>query len=424
MQHSPRQPLAQASDTIQAGFVIAWLFCVIFYFLQYAIRSMPSVMMPELTAALGIDTTAVGSLVGLYFYTYALFALIAGAALDRYGAKYVIPLGLVAVALGAVLFGLGSVQAAQAGRLLQGAGSAVSFTGAVYLATHGLPARYLATAIGITQCFGMLGGSAGQFTVGPLIHGPIDWQQAWFYSGVGLITIGIVILLATPNGTAVPSGRASIWTMLRPYKVVLSNPQSWLCGLCAGLLFLPTTIGAQTWAVPFLEKGMHLSYGEAINRAATVSLGWVIGCPLLGYLADHFGRRKPILISGALVVLLANGALIYLPAEVDRPASLGLLLGIASGAAMIPYTMIKEVNPDNVKGSATGAINFLVFSLSAVLTSAFSGLLASRAHGGELTFGIFQASGWPLVAGVAVAIVLALFIRETGWAARPQGAIQ
>lgn len=423
MQHSPRQPLAQASDT-QAGFVIAWLFCVIFYFLQYAIRSMPSVMMPELTAALGIDATAVGSLVGLYFYTYALFALIAGAALDRYGAKYVIPLGLVAVAIGAVLFGLGSVQAAQAGRLLQGAGSAVSFTGAVYLATHGLPARYLATAIGVTQCFGMLGGSAGQFAVGPLIHGPIDWQQAWFYSGVGLVAIGIVILLATPNGTTEPSGRASIWTMLRPYRVVLSNPQSWFCGLCAGLLFLPTTIGAQTWAVPFLEKGMHLSYGEAINRAATVSLGWVIGCPLLGYLADHFGRRKPVLIGGALVVLLANGALIYLPAEVVRPASLGLLLGIASGAAMIPYTMIKEVNPDNVKGSATGAINFLVFSLSAVLASVFGGLLASRAHGGELTFGIFQASGWPLVAGVAVAIVLAFFIRETGSAARPQGATQ
>ena len=25
---------------------------------------------------------------------------------------------------------------------------------------------------------------------------------------------------------------------------------------------------------------------------------------------------------------------------------------------MIPYTIIKEVNPDEVKGSATGAINF------------------------------------------------------------------
>ena len=38
---------------------------------------------------------------------------------------------------------------------------------------------------------------------------------------------------------------------------------------------------------------------------------------------------------------------------------------------MIPYTIIKEANPDNVKGSATGAINFVVFSFSACLAPVF-----------------------------------------------------
>jgi hypothetical protein len=51
-----------------------------------------------------------------------------------------------------------------------------------------------------------------------------------------------------------------------------------------------------------------------------------------------------------------------------------LLLGIGSGAAMLPYTVIKEVNPDNVKGSASGAINFLVFAFSALLTPAYGKL--------------------------------------------------
>ena len=35
------------------------------------------------------------------------------------------------------------------------------------------------------------------------------------------------------------------------------------------------------------------------------------------------------------------------------------IFGIASGAAMIPYSVIKEVNPDNVKGSANGRNQFL-----------------------------------------------------------------
>ncbi|HRN61976.1 MAG TPA: MFS transporter [Luteimonas sp.] len=412
-------PASREHDQVHAAFVVAWLFCVIFYFLQYAMRSMPSVMIPELSAALGIDATAVGSLVGLYFYSYALFSLIAGAALDRWGAKQVIPAGVAMVALGAVLFGIGVLQAAQLGRLLQGAGSAFAFTGAVYLATHGFPARFLATAIGITQCFGMLGAAAGQFAVGPLIHGPIDWQQAWYYCAVGLVSIGIVIALASPHTPSDAAGRTPVWSMFAPYKVVLSNPQSWLCGVTAGLLFLPTTIGAQTWAVPFLELGLHMKYTDAVNHAATVSLGWVIGCPLLGYLADHFGRRKPVLLAGAVVAMLATAALIYLPADVHRPYSLGLLLGIASGAAMIPYTIIKEVNPDHAKGSATGAINFLVFTLSALLASLFGGALARLAGDSDMDLDVFKAAGWPLVAGVGLAIVLACFIRETGSAAKP-----
>src|SRR5260370_34126950 len=69
-----------------------------------------------------------------------------------------------------------TVKAGYAGRLLQGAGSAFAFTGAVYLAAHGFSARWLATAIGVTQCLGMLGGSSGQFHVGPLLEHGVGWQ--------------------------------------------------------------------------------------------------------------------------------------------------------------------------------------------------------------------------------------------------------
>ncbi len=167
------------------GFILAWALCLVFYFGQYALRSAPGVMIPELTNTFGLSALGISTLVGLYYYTYSTFSLVAGAALDRYGAKYVVPAGILVTALGAVLFGLGSVAGAEFGRLLQGAGSAFAFTGAVYLATHGFSASSLATAVGFTQCFGMLGGSVGQFAVGPLIHGVIFWQYFWILAGVG-----------------------------------------------------------------------------------------------------------------------------------------------------------------------------------------------------------------------------------------------
>src|ERR1700734_3533606 len=181
-------------------FIAAWAFCVVFYFLQYALRSAPGVMVPELTTAFGLTTLGVSWLVGLYYYTYSTFAIVAGASLDRYGPKYAIPAGILLTAIGAMMFGLGSVGGAEFGRLLQGAGSAFAFTGAVYLASHGFSAAWLATAVGFTQCFGMLGGSAGQFAVGPMIHGLISWQEFWIFSGIVLLVVAGMLMIATPSG--------------------------------------------------------------------------------------------------------------------------------------------------------------------------------------------------------------------------------
>jgi MFS family permease len=400
------------------AFVVAWFFCLLFYFMQYAMRSAPGVMHPELTAAFGLSAVGVSSLIGLYYYTYSTFALVAGAALDRWGARYTIPLGVVLLAIGSVMFGLGMEWEAQVGRLLQGAGAAFAFVGAVYLASHGFASRYLATAVGFTQCFGMLGGSAGQFAVAPLIHGPMTWQQFWLYAGLLTLVIALVLVLVTPQQDPSEHPNSSIWRMFEPYKTVLSNPQSYLCGFCAGLLFLPTTVQDMIWGVPFLREGWHMEYGEAVNRAAMVPLGWVVGAPLLGYVADYIGRRKPVLIGGAVLMLITASAIFFLPPNTFPPYLLGFVLGFGSGAAMIPYSSIKEVNPDEVKGSATGAINFLVFVLSGVVAPAYGWLLMKLSDGGPMTLEVFTKGGTTGIAAIVVAIILAFFIRETGTAVR------
>ena len=413
--HPVTSPPIETVGRGQVGFIIAWCFCLLFYFGQYALRSAPGVMVPELTGAFGLTTLGVSSLLGLYYYTYSTFAIIAGASLDRLGPKYVIPAGIVVCALGSILFGLGSYESAAVGRLLQGAGAAFAFTGAVYLASHGFSGAWLATSIGFTQMFGMLGGSAGQFAVGPMIHGLITWQQFWLIAGAILLVVAVIVLIATPAGHDVkPATAGGSWlAMFAPYKTVLSNPQSYLCGFAAGLLFLPTTIGDMIWGVPFLRDGMGIAYADAVNRATMVPLGWVIGCPLLGYVADRIGRRKPVLLAGSVLMLIATAAIVYLPGVLP-PYMLGLLLGVGSGAAMIPYTIIKEVNPDEVKGSATGAINFLVFTLSALLAPAYGWLLNHLAGGGKLTLGVFQDASSVGIGGIVLAIILSFFIRETG----------
>ena len=79
-------------------------------------------MVPQLSEAFGLNTVAVASLIGLFYYGYAPFSLIAGTALDRFGPKAVIPIGALATGIGALLFSSGNLALAYIGRFLQGAG--------------------------------------------------------------------------------------------------------------------------------------------------------------------------------------------------------------------------------------------------------------------------------------------------------------
>jgi len=141
--------------------VVAWLLAAVYYFYQYALRSAPAVMMPQLSEAFGLSALGVASMVGLFYYGYSPFSLVAGAAMDRLGPRKVIPVGAAAVGIGALLFGVGNQAVANAGRFLQGAGGVFALVGAVYIASRSFPASLAATLIGATQMFGMAGGSAG-----------------------------------------------------------------------------------------------------------------------------------------------------------------------------------------------------------------------------------------------------------------------
>jgi MFS family permease len=389
----------------------AWLLTVVFYFYQYSMRSAPAVMVPELTTAFGLSAVGVASLVGLFYFGYAPFSLVAGVALDQLGPRKVVPLGAASVAIGAILFSLGDPTWGSVGRFMQGAGGVFALIGAVYLVTTFMPASRAATLIGVTQMFGMAGGSAGQFVVGPLIASGLPWDRFWLLMGLAGIPIAVGLFVLMPRQERKPGG---LGPALKGMGTVFLNPQSILCGLIAGLMFIPTTIFDMVWGVRFLQEAHDMPYEMAVLRSAAVPFGWVIGCPLLGWLTDRIGRRKPVIVGAALVLLVTIALALYGPRGVFPPYSLALVAGIASGAAMIPYTVIKEANRPEHSGTATGVINFVNFSLTALLGPVFAARLTAASGGAERELADYQTSFLPLLFGVLLAIVLTLLLRETG----------
>lgn len=396
---------------------IAWLVAAIYYFFQYVLRSAPSVMMPELANAFGVNVITVASIVGLFYYGYSPFSLVAGAGLDRLGPRKVIPIGAAVAGLGALLFATGNGPAGSVGRLLQGAGGVFAPVGAIYIASRYFPPSQAATLIGATQMFGMAGGAAGQFVVGPLIVKGLSWNAFWIAMGVtGLLISGLLLIFLPRDASPAEPDAHSI---VHGFYVVFRNPQSILCGLIAGLLFIPTTIFDMVWGVRYLQEAHGFEYASAVLRTSMVPLGWIIGCPLLGFVSDKLARRKPVIIGAATMLLLCVAWILFGPTDVFPAYVLGLLAGIASGSAMLPYTIIKEANPPHFGGIATGVVNFLNFTFSALLGPVFAWLLqrfSREATAMQLEH--YQMAFAPLLVGIAIAIGLTFFLKETGLGAR------
>ena len=430
--HEAAAPV-DSRPSVMRAVLAAWLVTALYYFYQYALRSAPAVMMPQLSEAFGLTAMGVASMVGLFYYGYSPFSLVAGAAMDTLGPRRVVPIGAAAVGIGALLFATGHGTIASAGRLLQGAGGVFALVGAAYIATTNFPASRAATLIGATQMFGMAGGSAGQFLVAPLIARGVAWQTFWVVMGlVGLaMSVLLYALLPARNGEAprppdrgqpkadgrmpTAEGRPGV---LHSFATVFRNPQSILCGMIAGLLFIPTTIFDMVWGVRYLQEARGFEYADAVLRSSLVPLGWIVGCPLLGFVSDRIGRRKPVIVVSGLVLFACLAWILYGRADVLPPYVIALVAGVASGAAMLPYTVIKEANPPEMSGTSTGVVNFLNFTFSALLGPVFGWILMRVSRGADaVTLGHYQATFHPLLYGVALAILLTFLLRETGPAA-------
>jgi sugar phosphate permease len=251
-----------------------------------------------------------------------------------------------------------------------------------------------------------------------MIAGGLGWNQFWVAMGVAGVVIALVLLVLIPRSER-PAGKGGwVGAAVADLALVFRNPQSLLCGVIAGLMFIPTTIFDMVWGVRYLQEAHSMDYTMAVMRSATVPFGWIVGCPLLGYVSDRIGRRKPVIVGGAVSLGICLAWILYGRAEVLPPYVVGLLTGIASGASMLTYTVIKEANPPRVSGSATGVVNFINFTFSALLGPAFAWLLLSAA--GDAAYpehAHYQRAFSPMLFGVAVALLLTLLLKETGPAA-------
>lgn len=403
------------------GDLMAWVVCLsagLFFFYEFFQLNIFDVINQPLRHDFHINAAQLSWMSSSYLWANILFLLPAGIILDRYSARKIILMALSICVIGTIGFAwTESFAAAFFFHFLAGIGNAFCFLSCVVLVSHWFPPRRQALVIGSVVTMAFMGGMMAHTPFASLYEA-YGWRQALLIDGV----VGVFILAwiywvvqDKPENTS-PRSSSAQGQVLASFKAALTNRQNWFAGLYTSFLNLPIMVLCALWGASYLQVVHHLSDTAASNVVSMILMGSIIGCPLVGWLSDLQGLRKPLMIGGALATLLCVMPL-FLPITLSQ-FTLTLVffaLGFFTSTQVISYPLVAESNQEEHTGAATGIASVLIMGGGGVGQILFGWLMAKHAGVAVTQYSAtdFQSAMWMFPVTVIVALGAVLLTRET-----------
>ncbi len=394
----------------------------LFFALAFVHRVAPSVMTTEWMRDFAVGGAALGTLSGWYFYAYASIQIPVGMLNDHFGPRKLMSVAVAVCALASFGFALSeSVLAASFFRALIGGSVAFAFVGTLTIAGYWFaPARFAMLA-GLVQSIGMFGAVLGQ---APLRYAVEQFGWRTVIGSLGVVSVALAVSLfyivpRRPLG-AQNQPQPEAPSNIKGVLAVITNPQSWAC---AGIGFGMTAIMlafAGLWAVPWLRDIHGYVDSNAAKISSMLFIGWALGAPAMGWLSDHTGRRKPVMLIGILCNTLIFSVVLFAGFSVPMVlAVLFFILGISGSMMTVAFGSMREVNSPRHSATAMGLVNMCVVGSGAVMQPVIGWLLdlgwdgqlveGARVYGAETYTVAFSV----LLGSNLLALICILLLRET-----------
>ncbi len=406
-----------------------WSLGALVFFIEYLIRVAPGSMIPSLMRTFQASSLDISAFSAYFLYAYVLMQIPVGLLVDRFGARGCLSLSTALCSFSTFLFTwTDDLLIAQAARLLLGFGAAFALVGTLKLALLWFKAEAFSVLVGITQSLGMVGGAAGICILGRLAELE-DWQISFQFFGVVLGLLALVIALFVRN-TPSPSKSKylnskenmtfkleSHLSLLQAIKMVLKSRQTWLISIYAGLLYMPTAVFAELWGSFYLSETQHLSVTVANDGISTIFVGWAIGGPLCGILANRFGRRAIMIFSAITSTIFISGILYLPPIPIFLLYSFLFAYGLCNSGMVAAYTAIAELNPKAVAGVALGFGNGMSVIVGAFCQQIVGALIdwfhANNNYTVNVTPHELKMAMSIIIVGIGFALIISFFTKET-----------
>lgn len=414
----------------------AWLVCsvgALFYSYEYLLRIAPSAMEHSLRHHFALSATGFGLLSSVYYYAYVPMQLPVGILMDRFGPRRLLTIACLICVVGTLLFsGTNEYWVAIVGRLLIGIGSAFAYVGVLKLATIWLPENKLAMVAGITAALGTVGAMIGDNVISDAVMSA-GWQNTIMWTGFFGVFLAGIIWFCIHDHKRDPDSGGTIDSFKRnmiDLRIILCNKQIWINGMFGCLVYLPTTVFAELWGIPYLQHAHGLSEADAGLANSLLFFGFMIGAPSMGFISDKIRRRKLPMLVGASVAAVIMMVILYFPNLNSHSLNiLMFMLGLFYSAQAIVFAVGRELSPNEAAGTAIAVTNMLVMigamflqplvgrllDWSVILRTPQTATLAVPVENiNQLyTAGDYQFAISIIPIGIVIAAILTFFIKET-----------
>lgn len=367
---------------------VVWGCLAAAFFIGFFHRYSTAVVAEELMLALNLSGTQLSNLASMYFYAYALMQIPSGILADYLGPRRTAAYGMIAAALGSLLFGLATTAfMAYTGRLIVGIGVSVIFVSTLKVQSVWFKAREFAFISGLTAVVGNAGGISATVPLALTVVA-LGWRSAfWLIALVSLFVAALILTYVRDRPEDINLPPQNIVGNALPIRVwdgvmnVVGNLQTWKgTAILAGVMGGITSISG-LWGIPYLMHVYDLSKTQASSYVLAMTLGVIVGSPLMGYLADKLGRRKPILLAGSAVYTISWVGILFIgKGRLGLPLLYTLLFaaGLSGVSFILTFATAKEANHPSLSGIATSVVNTGGFLGAALLNIAIGIMLDSR----------------------------------------------
>ncbi|OII23323.1 MULTISPECIES: MFS transporter [unclassified Curtobacterium] len=343
---------------------LVWGVAVLAYVLAVVQRSSLGVSGVDAQDRFAVSAAVLSTLAVVQIAVYAGLQIPVGIALDRVGPRRLVLLGAALLVAGQAVVAVSpTIGPAIAGRVLVGAGDAMTFISVIRLVPMWFSGPILPQISQWTGNLGQVGQILSAFPFAVLLH-TAGWSPA-FGVAAAASAVGLVLAFVFVRNGPVPVRTDTIplphtWRgAFHTFGHALRRPGTQLGFWSHYVTQSSGTVFSLLWGVPML-RGLGYSPSEAAGFLTVIVVtGFVVG-PVLGVLCARFPLRRSNLVLGIVVALaVVWTAVLVWPGQPPTWLLIVLVvvMGIGGPGSLIGFDFARSFNPVGSLGSANGVVN-------------------------------------------------------------------